>query len=123
MIPPCAMESANQEKIRIARVLSEIGVEQIEAGIPVMGGDERDAVRAIVRLGLPASIVAWNRAVIDDIRASIDCGVDAIAISIRWISPSSTGCTYRSTRKTHQEPIPASWPNFAARCLTPAQIE
>ncbi len=73
---------ANKEKVRIARLLDEVGVHQIEAGIPVMGGDEKRAVKEIARLGLKASIMGWNRAVISDIQHSIDCGVDAVAISI-----------------------------------------
>ncbi|VBB07545.1 alpha-isopropylmalate and homocitrate synthases signature 2 [Lucifera butyrica] len=73
---------ANHEKIYIATLLDEIGVDQIEAGIPVMGGDERKAVKAIVKLGLKASIMAWNRAAISDLQASLDCGVDAVAISL-----------------------------------------
>jgi len=73
---------ANREKVRIARLLDELGVHQIEAGVPVMGGDEKEAIRAICRTGLKASIMGWNRPVIKDIEASIDCGVDAVAISI-----------------------------------------
>lgn len=73
---------ANQEKLNIARMLDEVGVEQIEAGIPVMGGDEKDIIRKIVKSNLRASIMGWNRAVISDIQQSIDCGVDAVAISI-----------------------------------------
>lgn len=73
---------ANAEKIRIAKLLSDIGVDQIEAGIPVMGGSEKESIKQIVRMGLKPSIMAWNRAVIADIKESIDCGVDAVAISI-----------------------------------------
>lgn len=73
---------SNNEKIRIAKLLDELGVHQIEAGIPVMGGDEQEAVRAIVNAGLRASIMAWNRAVVKDVEASLACGVDAVAISI-----------------------------------------
>ncbi len=73
---------ANQEKVRIARLLDELGVHQIEAGIPAMGGDEKKTIRHIAGLGLNASILAWNRAVIDDIRHSLDCGVTAVAISM-----------------------------------------
>ena len=58
---------ANAEKIRIARFLDSIGVDQIEAGIPVMGGFEKECIKKIVDLGLKASIMAWNRAVISDI--------------------------------------------------------
>ncbi len=73
---------ANREKIQIARMLDEIGVDEIEAGTPVMGGDEKEAITAIAKLRLNARIMAWNRAVIKDIQESLRCGVDAVAISI-----------------------------------------
>ena len=72
----------NVEKVAIARMLDEIGVDQIEAGIPVMGGDEREVIEEIAHLGLRASILGWNRANVADIKTSIDCGVDAVAISL-----------------------------------------
>ncbi len=73
---------ANQEKIAIAEMLSDLGVDQLEVGIPTMGGDEKAAIKEIVKRNLKPSIMAWNRAVISDIEQSIDCGVDAVAISI-----------------------------------------
>ncbi|AHF06440.1 homocitrate synthase [Desulfitobacterium metallireducens] len=73
---------SNQEKLMIARMLDDLGVQQIEAGIPVMGGDEQRVIKEIVNLGLNASIMGWNRAVIKDIQTSLDCGCDAVAISI-----------------------------------------
>ncbi|MCK4259350.1 MAG: homocitrate synthase [Halanaerobiales bacterium] len=73
---------ANKEKLYIAKMLDEIGVDQIEAGIPVMGGDEKEVIKKIVKMNLKASIIGWNRAVVKDIQESIDCGVDAVAISI-----------------------------------------
>ena len=73
---------SNHEKIAIADLLDEIGVDQLEVGIPTMGGDEKAAIKKIAQRGLKASIMAWNRAVISDIEQSIDCGADAVAISI-----------------------------------------
>ena len=73
---------SNHEKIRIAKLLDEVGVHQIEVGIPAMGGDEKKTIKQIVELGLDTSILAWNRAVMDDVQHSIDCGVDAVAISM-----------------------------------------
>ncbi|MDH7507886.1 MAG: homocitrate synthase [Methanomassiliicoccales archaeon] len=73
---------ANIEKIRIAKLLDEIGVQQIEAGIPAMGGDEKKCVKKIAQLGLNASVLGWNRANIEDISHSIDCDVDAVAVSM-----------------------------------------
>jgi homocitrate synthase NifV len=73
---------SNHEKIRIAKLLDEVGVHQIEAGIPTMGGDERAVIEEIAHLGLKASVLAWNPALTPAIRTSIDCGVDAVAISL-----------------------------------------
>ena len=73
---------ANEEKVQIAKMLAELGVYQIEAGIPTMGGDEKEAIKKIVKLDLGVSVMGWNRAVISDIEDSLDCGVDAVAISI-----------------------------------------
>jgi len=73
---------ANDEKIHIAKMLNDSGVHQIEAGIPAMGGDEKEAIKKIASLGLNCSVLGWNRAVKSDIDASVECGVDSVAISI-----------------------------------------
>jgi homocitrate synthase NifV len=73
---------SNQEKIRIARLLDEIGIQQLEVGVPVMGGNEKAAIKKIAGMNLKCSLMAWNRANIEDIKHSLDCGVDALAISI-----------------------------------------
>ena len=70
------------EKIRIARMLDEIGVGELECGIPAMGREELDSVKALVDLGLNARLITWNRAVRADIQASIDSGVKAVDISL-----------------------------------------
>lgn len=71
-----------REKVAIARMLDEIGVPELECGIPAMGKDEQESIRAIADLGLQARLITWNRALVDDIRASIACGVSAVDISL-----------------------------------------
>jgi homocitrate synthase NifV len=73
---------ANLEKIRIAKLLAELGVQQLEVGIPAMGGDEKKSIKRIANLGLECSILGWNRASIEDISHSIDCDVDSVAVSM-----------------------------------------
>lgn len=73
---------ANHEKIMIAQMLSDLGIDQLEVGIPAMGGDEKETIKSICKRNLKSSIMAWNRAVISDLEHSIDCGVDAVAISL-----------------------------------------
>lgn len=70
------------EKIAIARLLDDIGVAELECGIPAMGSDEQAGIRALVDLGLRARLITWNRALIPDIQASIDAGIRAVDISL-----------------------------------------
>jgi homocitrate synthase NifV len=73
---------SRREKITIARMLDSIGVREIECGIPAMGDEERQDIKALVDLGLGARLLTWNRALIPEIKASIACGVGAVDISL-----------------------------------------
>jgi homocitrate synthase NifV len=70
------------EKRSIARMLDMIGVQEIECGIPAMGEEERNSVRALVDLGLAARLITWNRAVKCDIDASLACGINSVDLSL-----------------------------------------
>jgi homocitrate synthase NifV len=71
-----------EEKIAIATFLDSIGVQELEIGIPAMGQEEAESIRAIVNLGLNAKLLGWNRANLSDIQASLNCGLQRIHISI-----------------------------------------
>ncbi|MEA5583216.1 homocitrate synthase [Nodularia harveyana UHCC-0300] len=71
-----------EEKIAIAQLLDAMGVQELEIGIPAMGEAEQQAIATIVDLGLQAKLLGWNRAVISDIQACIDCGLQRVHISI-----------------------------------------
>jgi homocitrate synthase NifV len=71
-----------EEKVAIAKFLDAIGVHELEVGIPAMGEEETRAIAAISDLGLSAKLLAWNRAVISDIQASMACGLQRMHISI-----------------------------------------
>lgn len=73
---------SKRDKVAIARMLDSIGVQELECGIPAMGKEEQESVKALVNLGLNARLITWNRAVIPDIQASIDSGVEAVDISL-----------------------------------------
>lgn len=70
------------EKVEIATFLSEIGVHELEVGIPAIGQEEAQAIAAINDRGLKAQLLGWNRAVKSDIQASIDCGLQRVHISV-----------------------------------------
>lgn len=70
------------EKLSIARQLVAIGVPELEIGIPAMGEEERDSIRAVAALGLPARLMVWSRMHPDDIDACADLGAHLIDVSI-----------------------------------------
>ncbi len=70
------------EKVEIAKALNALGIYQIEAGIPAMGGQEMKSIMKIVELGLKSRISVWNRMNIADIKESMSCGKVIIHICV-----------------------------------------
>ncbi|MEK3901258.1 homocitrate synthase/isopropylmalate synthase family protein [Paenibacillus sp. FSL R7-0179] len=70
------------EKLEIAKLLSENGVEQAEVGIPAMGKHEQEDIAAVAELGLPMKLMTWNRSVPGDIDKAKATGVNWSHISI-----------------------------------------
>ena len=70
------------EKLDIARHLAAIGVPELEVGIPAMGDEERESVRAVADLKLPPRLMVWSRMHLTDIAACADLGVHLIDISV-----------------------------------------
>jgi homocitrate synthase NifV len=71
-----------EEKIAIARELAEAGVPEMEVGIPAMGEQEQEVIRAIADLHLPARSIVWGRMLDTDLRAAALCKVSMINLSI-----------------------------------------
>jgi len=63
------------EKLEIARLLDELGIDRIEAGFPRVSADDWEAVRLISAAGLGAEIWGFSRAVPADLEALVELGV------------------------------------------------
>jgi isopropylmalate/homocitrate/citramalate synthase len=97
---------SKEEKLQIAKVLDDMGVDRIEAGMPVVSSEDREAVELIVNAGLKAEIWGFCRAVKGDIDACADAGVKNIICEIatspykmkaynytpQWVLDTATDC-------------------------------
>ena len=70
------------EKLAIACALDAAGVPEMEIGIPIMGGAERETIRAIAGLHLGARLMVWGRMTQEDIEAAIACRTGIVNLSI-----------------------------------------
>jgi len=62
-----------EQKVQIATRLSDLGVDAIEAGFPIVSHGEMQAIKTIVNSGLKAEICGLARTVDADIDAAIKC--------------------------------------------------
>jgi homocitrate synthase NifV len=73
---------SSAEKVAIAQFLDAIGIPELEVGIPAMGGEEAATIQTLVQLGLKAQLLGWNRCRIEDVQASLACGLRRVHISV-----------------------------------------
>jgi len=70
------------ERLAIAAQLDRTGVPELEIGIPAMGEEERESIRAIAGLGLDARLLVWSRLRTADLRRCNGLGVQMVDLSI-----------------------------------------
>jgi homocitrate synthase NifV len=71
-----------EQKLKIAALLDEGGVHQIEAGIPAASKQEKEIIMRIMDNRKNAVISVWGRLVPADIEHATDCKPDIIHISV-----------------------------------------
>lgn len=70
------------EKVEIAKKLSEVGVQRIEAGMPAVSAEDREAIAEIKKLNLDSQIFSFVRAKAEDLVMSKECGVEGVIIEV-----------------------------------------
>ncbi len=75
-----AAHFTTEDKIRIAKLLDEFGVEYIELTSPVASPQSCEDLKTVARLGLRAKILTHVRCHMDDARVAVETDVDGIDI-------------------------------------------
>jgi isopropylmalate/homocitrate/citramalate synthase len=75
-----------EDKLKIAKKLDEVGIQQIEAGFPAASEKQRKCIESLVDMNLDAQLSAFARAKKEDIDVVADVGADGIVVSLS-ISP------------------------------------
>jgi homocitrate synthase NifV len=71
-----------EEKLAIASMLDEAGVDEIEAGTPSMGEAELEALRLIAGMDRRAAVIPWCRMTRDDVDLGAQVGSGRIHLSV-----------------------------------------
>lgn len=77
---------SKEVKLKIFSKLIDTGIKWIEPGIPAMGGEEVDTLRAMLDRRDEVMLIGWNRGIREDIAFTIDLGFRAVHIGL----PTST---------------------------------
>jgi len=70
------------DKLRLAHGLDEIGIPQLEVGMPAVSEEEFENIKAIGKARLRAKTIALCRIVKGDVDKAVECGVWGVSISI-----------------------------------------
>ncbi|PLX40847.1 MAG: hypothetical protein C0608_07765 [Deltaproteobacteria bacterium] len=70
-----------EQKVALAHLLDEAGVDEIEAGTPACGGEEAAGIGQIVKLPLKAKVTGWCRMKRCDLDAAADTGLGTVTVA------------------------------------------
>ena len=109
-----------EDKIKIAQLLDEAGVDRIEAGTPAVHEEDADAIKAIANMGLSAKIFCLSRCMKQDVDRAVKCDVDGVQMEIPtneallknaygWTVQKAIDLTVESTEYAHEQGLHVSF--------------
>ena len=92
----CGLVWREDERVRIAEALNDLGVDRIEVGMPIISEENRRAIKRLKNMNLNSEIVGFCRATLKDLDAALESGVDRIIVE-HAINPYLNTYVYNKT--------------------------
>jgi methanogen homocitrate synthase len=70
------------DKVRIAKLLDELGVDRIEVALPAVSEDDKIATKRVVEMRPNAQVFVLCRGMASDVELALECGVDGIILEL-----------------------------------------
>ncbi|MGM0592257.1 MAG: LeuA family protein [Halobacteriota archaeon] len=70
------------EKVELGKLYSEIGIDRLEPGLPLVSEEDKNAIKRLANEGLDATVMAFTRCVKEDVEVAVDCDVDGVVMEV-----------------------------------------
>lgn len=105
---------SKEDKIRLASMLNDAGVQRIEAGMPAVSPSDAEAIKAIAHMGLEAEIFSFSRCMVEDVKRAVDTGVRGVIMEVpssehiiqyayKWSVEKAVETTIKATKYAHEQ--------------------
>lgn len=71
-----------EEKVRVAELLDQLGVDRIEVALPAVSEEDKKATKGVVALRPKAQVFVLCRGIASDVELALECGVDGIILEL-----------------------------------------
>ncbi len=109
-----------EEKVSIARKLAEAGVDRIEAGLPSVFHEDKQAIKDIAHLRLGPKVYAFARCMKGDVDSALSVDVDGVVMEIPssdhlirhgygWAEERAVELSVEATTYAHEHGLPVTF--------------
>ena len=94
----CGLVWREDERVRIALALDELGVSSIEVGMPIVSEENLRAIKKLASMNLKSEIVAFARCLKKDLDASLESEADRVIVE-HAVNPYLNKYVYKVTKE------------------------
>jgi len=73
---------SEEEKVELGKLYSDIGIDRLEPGLPLVSEDDKRAITRLADEGLSADVYAFTRCVKEDVAVAVECNADGVVMEI-----------------------------------------